>query len=273
MFPGATADAARPCSSARSETLTSRPPADEHLPSEHDAPLVPQFPIRFRDVSILTAFYRTDPAAIERLLPAPLRRTGDVAAVHIYRMGDVEHMGAVNECNLMVAAAFEEPDRLVAGGYTVAQFVTSDMALAHGREVHGQPKKLARITLEPRDDLVVGSVERNGIEILTATLPYKQQPAPPSDLTARFDFTVNLNLKAIRHIDGGPAIWEITARRLTDVEVHGCWSGPCTVELRPNAQAPVWRLPVIEPLDGFLWEAEFSLVAGERLHDYLADVR
>jgi len=55
------------------------------------------------------------------------------------------------------------------------------------------------------------------------------------------------------------------------VRVHECWSGPCTVELRPNAQAPVWRLPVIEPLDGFFWRADFTLVAGRVLHDYLAE--
>ena len=74
------------------------------------------------------------------------------------------------------------------------------MALAHGREVHGQPKKLARITLENRDDLVVGTVERNGIEIATATCRDKQQPATSTQLTARFDFGVNLNLQTIRHI-------------------------------------------------------------------------
>lgn len=252
--------------------MTGRPSGEENLPSGGDAPLIPPFPIRFRDVSVLTAFYRTDPTTIDRLLPAPLHRIGDVVAVHTYRMGDVEHMGALNECNVMIGAALERPDgSKVVGGYTVAQFVTSDMALAHGREVHGQPKKLARITLENRDDLVVGTVERNGIEIVTATLPYKQQPATSTELTARFDFGVNLNLQTIRHIDGRPAVWEITTRRLTDIDLRGCWSGPCSVELRPNAQAPVWRLPVLEPLEGFLWEANFSLVAGERLHDYLAD--
>ena len=46
--------------------------------------------------------------------------------------------------------------------------------------------------------------------------------------------------------------------------MHECWIGPCTVELRPNAQAPVWRLPVLEPLEGFFWRANFTLVAGAR---------
>ena len=42
------------------------------------------------------------------------------------------------------------------------------------------------------------------------------------------------------------------------------------VELRANAQAPLFRLPVIEPLEAFYWRADFTLVAGEVIHDYLA---
>lgn len=240
------------------------------LPEPVQPALVPPFPIRFRDVSGLTAFYRTEPEAIDRLVPGPLRRTSDVVAVHFYRMGDVERMGAVNECNVMVPVELRGGREPVSGGFTVAQFVTSDVALAHGREVHGQPKKIAHVVLQTRGDLVVGTVERNGIEILTATVPYKHEPSTAKELTERFDFTVSLNLKTGHHIDGTPAIWEITARRLADLDVHDCWCGPCTVELRPNAQTPLWRLPVLEPLDGFSWEAEFSLVGGERVHDYLA---
>jgi acetoacetate decarboxylase len=240
------------------------------LPAGLPAPLVPRFPIRFRDVLILTAFYRTDPDAIARLLPAPLEPIADTVAVHVYRMGDVDHMGALNECNVMVGAKLPRESGPITGGFTTAHFITSDAGLAHGREVHGQPKKLARIALDARDDLLVGTVERNGIELITATLPYKQRRADPAELTSRLDFTLNLNLKRTDHIDGRPAICEITSRRLTDVEIHECWTGACTVELRPNAQAPVWRLPVVEPVEGFMWRTEFTLVGGERLHDYLA---
>jgi acetoacetate decarboxylase len=234
------------------------------------APLVPSFPIRFREVSILSAFYRTDTDAIEALVPAPLTPVGDVVVIHVYRMGDVEGMGALNECNVMVGAQLDRQGAVVQGGFSVAQFVTSDVALAHGREVHGQPKKLARVTLEARDDLWVGRVERNSIELITVTLPYKTAPSGWEWMRRYFDFTLNINYKAIKHIDGGDAVRELTARRLEDLVLGGCWGGECTVELRPNARAPVWRLPVLEPLDGFFWTTEFTLLGGERLHDYLA---
>jgi acetoacetate decarboxylase len=41
------------------------------------------------------------------------------------------------------------------------------------------------------------------------------------------------------------------------------------VELRKNVQAPVFRLPVVEDLRGFYWRADFDLVGGHVLHDYL----
>jgi acetoacetate decarboxylase len=235
-----------------------------------DAPLVPPFPLGFRNVSILTAAWRTDPAAIARLLPPPLEPIGDVVLAHIYLMPDTDFVGTAHECNVMFGARLTLPDEVIEGGYSSGLYLDSDVGVAHGREVHGQPKKLASLKLETRGDLIVAEVQRNGITILTATLPYKQRAVDPAQMRRHFDFTENINYKLIPSIDGTPAIRQLTARRLTDVEVKECWIGPCTVELRPNAQAPVWRLPVIEPLEGFFWRADFTLVAGRVVHDYLA---
>jgi acetoacetate decarboxylase len=253
-----------------SERLTDAGSAAGPFSFPWDAPLVPPFPLAFRDVSILTVAWRTEPSAVERLLPPPLEALGDVVLAHIYRMPDVDFVGQAHECNVMVGARYRGRDGVVEGGYSTGLYLDSDVGIAHGREVHGQPKKLAVLNLETREDLIVGEVERNGIRILTATLPYKQRPADPGDMKRHFDFAENINYKLIPHIDGTPGIRQLTARRLTDVVVKECWTGPCSVELRPNVQAPVWRLPVVEPLNGFFWRADFTLVAGRVLHDYLA---
>jgi acetoacetate decarboxylase len=86
----------------------------------------------------------------------------------------------------------------------------------------------------------------------------------------RLDFVTNFNLKIIPSITGDDAIRQITARDFADLVIHECWEGPVTVELRPNAQAPVYRLPVVEMLTGFLWRCDFTLDYGEVVHDYLA---
>jgi acetoacetate decarboxylase len=74
------------------------------------------------------------------------------------------------------------------------------------------------------------------------------------------------NLSAVDRIDGTPAICQLIARELANVVVHECWGGLCTVELTPNGQAPVYRLPVVEMLDGLPWRADFARVEGRALH-------
>jgi acetoacetate decarboxylase len=232
-----------------------------------DAPMVPPFPFTFRDVEVLTLAWRTTPAAVARLLPPPLEPASDIVLAHIYRMNDVEWLGAYGEANVSVGCRLPGSD--IAGSYSPYLFLASDVGVVHGREVHGQPKKLGTPRLEVRGDLVVGSVERNGITILTGTLPTKQRTDTVDSLNQHFDFAQNINLKAVDHIDGRPAIRQLTARRLSDVTVHECWGGPNTVELHPNAQAPIHRLPVIDMLDGLHWRADFTLVPGRIIHDYL----
>lgn len=232
-----------------------------------DAPLVPEFPFTFRNVEVLTVSYRTTPEAIKALLPPPLKPTSDLVLIHIYNMRDVEWLGSYGECNVMVGA---ELSKKVAGGYSPYLFLDSDVGLAHGREVHGQPKKFAEARVEVRKDLLVGTVTRNGIDIITGTMGYKQQNGTLEDFKkATFDFGVNLNYKVIPHIDGKPAIRQITSRKLSDVRIHECWTGPSTVELRPNVQAPVFKLPVVETGTGLYWRADFTLVKGSIIHDYL----
>ncbi|MBI4418404.1 MAG: acetoacetate decarboxylase family protein [Ignavibacteriales bacterium] len=231
-----------------------------------DSPLVPEFPFTFRDVEVLSLSYRSTRKAIEALLPSPLKPTGDHVVIHIYNMRDVEWLGSYGECNVMVGAELGAKAR---GGYSPYLFLSSDVGLAHGREVHGQPKKLADARVETRGDLLVGVVARNGIDIITGTMAYKQERATIEQFKKMtFDFAVNLNYKVIPGIDGKTAIRQITSRTLADVRVHECWIGPCSVELRPNVQAPVFRLPVVESGPGLFWKADFTLVEGEVLHDY-----
>jgi acetoacetate decarboxylase len=232
-----------------------------------DAPLVPPFPFTFRNAEVLTLAYRTVPAAIEALLPPPLEPTGDAVMIHVYRMRDVEWIGAYGECNVMVGAQLSETGER--GAYSPYLFLDTDVGVAHGREVHGQPKKWAEPKLEARGDLFVGTVTRNGIDVITGTLPYKQRRDTLDSASSLMDFSTNINLKAVDHIDGRPAIRQLTSRRLGDLTVHECWGGPCTVELRPNAQAPVYKLPVKEMLGGLYWRADFTLVPGRVLYDYL----
>ncbi len=47
--------------------------------------------------------------------------------------------------------------------------------------------------------------------------------------------------------------------------IHEVWQGPATIELRANAQAPVYLLPVLEVESAFHWRVDFTLEYGRVL--------
>ncbi len=238
-----------------------------------DNPLVPRFPITFRNVEIITVIYRTRPEAIRAILPEPLEPVSDYGIVHIYRMNDAEWFGRYHESAVQVEcrlpASFSLTRRDERGAYSPYLYLEGDGPVSTGREVYGQPKKAGEPSIEVHGDLFVGRVRRNTIDIITATLPYKQQRARAEDLGGVAAFATNVNLKIIPHVDGTPAIKQITARTFENIVVREVWTGAATLELRPNAQAPVYRLPVVDVVTGFYWVADFTLPLGQIWYDYL----
>jgi acetoacetate decarboxylase len=220
-----------------------------------------------RNVEILTAFYRTEPASIAALLPSPLEPTTDVVAIHIYRMNDTDHFGRYHESAFQLGARL--PGTTETGAYSPYLFLDNDGAIAAGREVYGQPKKFGRPRIKVRQDTIIGSVERNGITFTRITAPYKQRRATRNELTENLAFVTNINYRVLPSADGGMVSRELTARELEDVEIHECWRGPGTIELRPHIQAPVYRLPVLQELDVFYWRCTFTLGPGRVIYDYL----
>ena len=231
-----------------------------------DAPLVPTFPFRFRDVKILTAIYRTHADAVRRIVPEPLVCSDGLVAIHVYQMNDTDWFGAYNESAVQVRVSLG--DKLPAGAYSPYLLLDNDGAISAGREVYGQPKRYGKPRIDLRQDLLVGTVARNDIDIITITAPYKTRQSSLDEMLGLFDFVVNVNLKVIPSADTGDGIREITMRRLSDVTVHGIWKSAGTVELRPHAFMPVHLLPVLEVLQVFYWHCDFSLGPAATIHKY-----
>jgi len=113
---------------------------------------------------MLMAAFQTEPSAIARILPRPLRPTSQpigfafVARYPQTNFGSVYHEGA-----LFVQARFGSE----VGLYCLAMPVTDEMAMVYGRERYGYPKKMAEsISLEDTGSHVVARVVRKGAEIL-----------------------------------------------------------------------------------------------------------
>lgn len=231
----------------------------------YGAPLVPSLPIRLRKTEILTIVYRTRREAADALIPEPLVLASDLCVLHVYWMHDADWFGVYGE------SAFQLPVTLPDGSaavYSPFLVLGSDAAVAAGRELYGQPKKAGVVSLAPDGDLLVGKVGRNGIDVATATMCWKQEPAvgdPLEELVA--GASRNVNLRVLDDGEGGVRR-ELVVRVFEDVAVGEAWVGPATLELRPNAQVPVHRLAVEEVVLGLHRVVDLTLPPGAVIHRY-----
>jgi len=233
------------------------------------APMYPPFPIRYKDVTILTTVYRTDPAAIAKHIDFPVESHGDLVMIHNYYMPVVEGMGEVEETNVMIGVKVNANGVDHFGGFSTNLLISSEVGLTQGREIHGQPKKMGSTKITTVDNEIIAEVFRGDDLISRVVMPVSSKTAEVSELEKYFPFRENINHKVIRNIDGSQGINQITSRILGDVVVKECWRGPSKLTIEINESAPFHLLPVLETLESFYWKADFALVPGTILHDYL----
>lgn len=233
------------------------------------APMYPPFPIRYKNVTILTTVYRTDPEAIEKHIDYPVESNGDLVMIHNYYMPIVEGMGEVEETNVMIGVKVKAGGVDHFGGFSTNLLISSEVGLTQGREIHGQPKKMGSTKIKIVNNEIVAEVFRGNALISRVVMPVSSQAAQVSELEKYFPFRENINHKVIRNIDGTQGINQITSRILGDVVVKECWRGPSKLTIEFNESAPFHLLPVLETVESFYWKADFALVPGTILHDYL----
>lgn len=233
------------------------------------APMYPPFPIRYKDVTILSTVYRTDPAAIEKHIDFPVESLVDLVMIHNYYMPIVEGMGEVEETNVMVGVKVNSSGVDHFGGFSTNLLISSEVGLTQGREIHGQPKKMGNTKIKTVNNEIVAEVFRGKDLISRVVMPVSKKAAQVSELEKYFPFRENINHKVIRNIDGTQGINQITSRVLSDVVVKECWRGPSQLTIEINESAPFHLLPVLETVESFYWKADFTLVPGTILYDYL----
>jgi len=231
------------------------------------APLVPLLPIRMRRTEILTVVYRTSREAAEALIPSPLRLASDLCLLHVYHMHDADWFGDYCESAWQLPVVLPDDTPAVYSPFLVLE---SDGAVAAGREAYGQPKKAGQVRLAARGDLLVGTVMRNGIDVATATMCWKQRASSGNDLDRLVPgAALNVNLR-VRQEEEGVISRELVTRRFADVVEHEAWTGPATLEVRPNAQVPAYLLAVRDVVLGLHRTIDLTLSPGRIVHRYQA---
>ena len=229
------------------------------------APSYPPGPYRFIDREYLIITYRTDPAALKRVVPAPLAFDAPIVKYEFIRMPDSTGFGDYTESGQVIPVSFNGQP----GGYVHAMFLDDDPPIAGGRELWGFPKKLATPTLTTAHDTLLGTLDYGPVRIATGSMGYKHQALDSAKALAALGEPGFL-LKLIPHVDGTPRICELVRYYLSDITLKGAWTGPAALELHPHALAPIADLPVLEILSAVHLVADLTLNLGEVVHDYLA---
>jgi acetoacetate decarboxylase len=241
---------------------------DEVLGSAFAMPLLspafPPGPYRFVDRQFLIITYRTDPARLRAVVPAPLEVDEPVVKYEFMRMPDSTGFGDYTETGQVIPVRFQGRK----GGYTHCMFLNDHPPIAGGRELWGFPKKLANPSLRAEIDTLVGTLDYGPVRVATATMGYKHRDADHEAVLAALA-APNFLLKIIPHVDGSPRICELVEYYLEDIQLKGAWTGPAALSLQPHALAPVAELPVLEVLSAVHLAADLTLGLGRVVHDYL----
>jgi acetoacetate decarboxylase len=122
-------------------------------------------PYRFFDREYLIMTYRTDPAVLEAVLPAPLTFDEPLVKYKFIRMPDSTGFGDYTESGQVIPVKFEGQE----GNYTHAMYLNDGPPIYGGRELWGFPKKYAQPSLGSDKDTLIGTLDYGPVRVATGT--------------------------------------------------------------------------------------------------------
>lgn len=185
--------------------------------------------------------YRTDLAALRRVVPPPLEIVDPIVKYEFIRMPNSTGFGDYTESGQVIPVRHAGRT----GGYVHAMFLDDDPPIAGGRELWGFPKKLAAPVLKVERDTLVGTLDFGPTRIAIGTMGYKYMTLSQETVLRTLEEPGFL-LKIIPHVDGSPRACELVRYYLRDVVFKGAWTGPAALALYPHALAPIADL-VVKP--------------------------
>lgn len=230
------------------------------------SPSALQIDYRFCHREYLVINYETDPQALERVVPEPLKVTSNVVKFEFMKMPDAHGFGSFTESGQVIEVEYEGKK----GTYAHSMYLDDLAPIAAGREIWGFPKKFGYPKLEVDTDTLLGTLKYNSVDVAVGTMGYKYQTLDALALQRQMSDAPNFLLKIIPHANGQQAaICQLIRYYLQDMKVHGAWSGPAALQLFEHALAPVTELPVRKVLSGNHFIADLTLGFGEVVYDYL----
>ncbi|NUR29461.1 MAG: acetoacetate decarboxylase family protein [Catenulispora sp.] len=181
------------------------------------------------------AVWETDPDALAQVLPPPLK-----PASKPYVRATINHVDIfgtpLGAAAVSVACAHGDEE----GWYSLVMPMTTERSLIGGREVFGEPKKLAEVTVERAGDSVAAKVTRHGVAFAEIRGRITEQLETPAPYTK-----TDWYLKFLPAVDGhGFDADPLLVRCVRTEKTRVLHAVEGEVILRESALDPVVDLPV-----------------------------
>jgi acetoacetate decarboxylase len=224
-----------------------------------DAPLYPRPPYLYKDARMMIFAYVTDGASAARILPAEAELTDPPTAGLVFACYPSSTLGEYREVVVYLDARYQGRDVK----YAAYLYVTTDVAMAAGREMGGFPKKIAAIRFRGgRHRPYRATLERpGGLLLASGNLSLVRK--------IEDNFATTLNYLTLRIIpsptkDAPPALAELIE---TDWQVSNgvVWegSGACQIS-GASRDDPLQVVPIVSPLGCQFIRGDLQVSANDR---------
>ncbi len=202
----------------------------------------------FLGIRSLSIPFETSPEVLRELLPPPLEPVDQpIASVGVSEITGSNCVGPFFGASINLPAAYKD----IVGNYCLTMPMSTDIAVIFGRELYGEPKKLARIALERDGQQLVGTVERHGITYIELRGEMTAQAEGGESESDHFYYKYMPSADG-RGIDHDPLLVHVHHRgNFAHTE-----QGSGRIIFRESAHDPVVDLPIVNTLEASYVEGE-----------------
>jgi len=214
------------------------------------APLFPKPPYFYKNATLMIFKYVTNESAA-RMVPDVVELADPPTAGLVFASYPSSNLGPYDEVVLYLDVVFEGRPLQ----YAAFLYVTTDAAMAAGREMGGYPKKIARIEFLPGPAQTAVLERPAGLRICTGTMRPEQRLVPGADpqKTASPPPPLVLNYLTLRlipspQLNQPPTLVELLETHWT-IDCSEVWTGPGSCQLTGASELdPLHWAPVIQPI-------------------------
>ncbi|MGO9919700.1 MAG: acetoacetate decarboxylase family protein [Isosphaeraceae bacterium] len=214
------------------------------------APLFPKPPYFYSNATLMIFKYVTDVSAA-RMVPDMVELADPPTAGLVFASYPSSNLGPYDEVVLFLDVVFKGRP-LQFGAFL---YVTTDAAMAAGREMGGYPKKIARIEFLSGPDRTAVMERPSGLRICTGTMrpEVRQISSPDPQKTAGPPAPLVLNYLTLRLFPSPqrnqpPTLVELLETHWT-INCSEVWTGPGSCQLSGASELdPLHWAPVLQPI-------------------------